>query len=91
MSAMNVYEVELLVTNKNTKAASIVVRTEHAYGVMDAVMQAVCNQSAAVETGSADIVVRHIGPPESAILRAAAQVAEDVALAMHRVCSGVPK
>lgn len=64
MTTINVYEVQLKIVNKNTKAVSAITRTEHAYSVMDAMMQAVLNQSAEIDTGFADITVTHIGPPQ---------------------------
>lgn len=54
---INAFEVTLKLVNKNTREVTSVVRTEHSYNVTDAMMQAVMNQSAEIETGSADITV----------------------------------
>lgn len=64
------YEVQMRVTNKNTRADKIVKRKEWAYSVMDAVMQASMHINSDPETGSADMTLISVGPPEE--LRVAA-------------------
>lgn len=68
------YEVELRLTNPNTKERRTVVRREHAYTLMDAYMQA--HLITAAEAGSAEIALVRIGPPADAVL-SAAQVTRD--------------
>ena len=72
------YEVTLKLTNRNTKAATLSTRIEHAYSVGDAVMQACMNQSAQVETGSAEIALVSVGPPAEAIRKATVKLAEQI-------------
>ena len=57
------YEVELKLSNENTKEIQLVIRTEFAYSVSDAVMQAIYNQGKESVTGSARIDIVHVGPP----------------------------
>lgn len=80
-----VYEVELKLTNKNTREVKLVTRTEHAYTVFDAVMQASMNQAAEIGTGSADIELARIGPPAAAIREATQKLADDIAALVGRL------
>jgi hypothetical protein len=75
---VNAYEVELRLTNPNTKAVTAVTRTEHAYSPFDAFQQALLNQCAQQETGSAEIKVLHIGPPRAAIEAATLDLARQI-------------
>lgn len=63
------YEVEIQLTNLNTKERRLVTRTEHAYSVIDACVQASLGISA--EAGSSEAKVVRIGPPRDAILKQA--------------------
>jgi hypothetical protein len=76
---INAYEVTLKLVNKNTREVTSVTRLEHSYGVADALMQAVYNQSAEIDTGSADITVTHIGPPAKLVQEA--EVALELSIA----------
>lgn len=73
---MNVYEVELRVKQRATGEERLTTRTEHAYSVTDAAMQAVLNQAAAETPGTVDIVLAHIGPPTADVLAATSNIAE---------------
>ena len=53
--SVQAYEVKLHVRNNNTKESSTRMRTEYAYNVMDALTQAVFNETAIA--GSAEIKV----------------------------------
>lgn len=67
------YEVELKLVDTRTGASRLVSRTEFAYGIGDALLQA--NMQAATETEQVAAVIR-VGPPMAAIL---AQQAADCA------------
>ena len=75
--AIYAYEVFLRLTDKASGAVSSVVRTEHAYGVMDGVMQALMN--GASEHPSADVAFIGIGPPQELIRRAEVQLSAEIA------------
>lgn len=85
---INAYEVELRITNKNTRADRMVTRTEHAYGVLDAVAQALYNQSAQPDMGSSgdeDMKIMHVGPPKDDILKESQALAAAVSHALSRI------
>ncbi len=75
---VNEYEVELRVTNKNTREDKLVVRTEYAYSVFDAVSQASINQIAELDNGSADIKIVKVRPPLRLVELAATEVARSL-------------
>ena len=81
---MNQYEVTLKLANRNTLERSLVTRTEYAYSVQDAVMQACFNQSAEMETGSADITLVSVGPPAELIRRASSAATDAIAEELMR-------
>lgn len=58
------YEVELKLTNPNTGAVQLVTRTEWAYTITDALVQA---SVAAVGTGSDEVKLIRVGPTADAI------------------------
>lgn len=62
------YEVEVRLTNPNTKEVTSVTRREHAYSVGDAYMQATVAVS--VDAGSSEIRVVRIAPPLDAVIEA---------------------
>ena len=78
MTIAYAYEVELQLTNINTKAVTTVTRTEHAYSVQDAIYQALFNQAGELETGSAEIRVLHVGPTADAIAAATTELARRI-------------
>lgn len=79
MATTNAYEVELKLVNRNTFDERLVTRTEYAYSVQDAVMQAVVNQAADPGTGSAEVKVLRIGPPQELVLAASQSVLDMIA------------
>lgn len=62
------YDVEIVVKRTSTGLESTVTRTEHAYAVVDAVMQASINISGE-DPGLEVVRVLHVSPPIKAILR----------------------
>lgn len=64
---MNVYEIELTLTARQTRKVTTVTRVEHAYGVMDAVQQALMNAGVDANLGGQDVAFVHVGPPREAI------------------------
>lgn len=73
---INPYEIELKVTNTNTREEKLVTRREYAYSAADAVQQAVLNQSAV--SGSADIRLVKIGPPAELVRATTAKMADEL-------------
>jgi hypothetical protein len=72
---VRVYEVAVQLTNPNTMVEKVVVRTEYAYSIMDAVMQASMHITAH-EPGSWEMKVIRVGPPAHLIRELTASVAD---------------
>ena len=83
------YEVEVQLTNPNTKERRIVARREHAYSVMDACFQA--SMAIAAEAGSSELKLLRIGPPRDSIIKAAEALTDSVARAMADVARRAKK
>ena len=67
MSALvNRYEIDMRVSTKGKDDAHIVTRIEHAYSVMDAIMQAVVNHSGANPSETIEATIR-VSPPADEI------------------------
>lgn len=83
---VNPYEVEVAYT-QNGKTG-LTVRTEYAYSVQDAIMQALFNQGA---QGASDIVVKRVGPPMEQIRLAATRLSSEIAAVTDAIRGKVEK
>jgi intracellular sulfur oxidation DsrE/DsrF family protein len=81
------YEVEIQVTDRRTGKSVAVTRTEHAYSVMDAMMQAVVNQR--TDQDHEEVRVIRIGPPAGAIADSEAGLARQITEMLQRGRPGI--